>query len=248
MPGRGVFSIRIPAVQCHSCLSGSSPVHGRVPAWPLVRPSQPDLHFGDNHLRLVERICHAPLLTMRWLVSVHPCVPLQAATPVDAGVTPPVPASPLQYEAPGAHDRNPVATRIHPSLMAGPAFRRQASEIGAGWSTDHVRICAGGTQQCAFLPQLGSSGDGSLDPERGSQDPWPETGLACLSAHIRTPHLLVLPNRMVRLSCRWSADSPPGREAGGAERRQAASVAERPFRELVVDTPRLPSERAGRRR
>ncbi len=30
---------------------------------------------------------------------------------------------------------------------------RVANEL-AGWSSDHVRICAGGAQQCAFLPQL----------------------------------------------------------------------------------------------
>ena len=39
--------------------------------------------------------------------------------------------------------------------MAGPAVCRQAPEVGAGWFSDHVRICAGGAQQCAFLPQLG---------------------------------------------------------------------------------------------
>ena len=27
--------------------------------------------------------------------------------------------------------------------MAGPAVRRQAPEVGAGWFNDHVRICAG---------------------------------------------------------------------------------------------------------
>ena len=37
--------------------------------------------------------------------------------------------------------------------MAGPAVCRQSPEVGAGWFNDHVRICAGGAQQCAFLPQ-----------------------------------------------------------------------------------------------
>ena len=31
-------------------------------------------------------------------------------------------------------------------------FCRQSPEVGAGWFSDHVRICAGGAQQCAFLP------------------------------------------------------------------------------------------------
>ena len=47
------------------------------------------------------------------------------------------------------------ATRLHPPPMAGPAVYRQSPEVGAGWFNDHVRICAGGAQQCAFLPQLG---------------------------------------------------------------------------------------------
>ena len=79
-------------------------------------------------------------------------VEMQAATPVDARAAPAVPASPFQLEALGAHDRYPVVARIHPSPMAEPAVRRQAPEVGAGWSNDHVRICAGGVQQCAFLP------------------------------------------------------------------------------------------------
>ena len=47
--------------------------------------------------------------------------------------------------------------------MAGPAVYRQAPEVGAGWFNDHVRICAGGAQQCAFLPRLGGEGLGN-DP------------------------------------------------------------------------------------
>ena len=90
---------------------------------------------------------------------VHPCVPPQAATPVDAGATPAVPASPIQLEATGAHNRNPVVTRLHPPPMAGPAVCRQSPEVGAGWFNDHVRICAGGAQQYAFLPQLSASQD-----------------------------------------------------------------------------------------
>ncbi len=41
---------------------------------------------------------------------------------------------------------------LHPPPMAGPAVCRQALEVGAGWFNDHVRICAGDAQQCAFLP------------------------------------------------------------------------------------------------
>ena len=96
----------------------------------------------------------AQLLCRPGVGPVHPCVPPQAATPVDAGATPAVPASPFQLEATGAHDRNPVVTRLHPPPMAGPAVCRQSPEVGAGWFNDHVRICAGGAQQYAFLPQL----------------------------------------------------------------------------------------------
>ena len=42
--------------------------------------------------------------------------------------------------------------------MQRPAVCRQAPEVGAGWFSDHVRICAGGAQQCAFLPQPGAAG------------------------------------------------------------------------------------------
>ena len=31
-------------------------------------------------------------------------------------------------------------------------FRGQRPEVGAGWSSDHVRICTGGARQLAFLP------------------------------------------------------------------------------------------------
>ena len=116
---------------------------------------------------------------------VHPCVPPQAATPMDAGATPLVPASPIQLEATGAHDPSPVATRLHPPPMAGPAVYRQAPEVGAGWFNDPVRICAGGAQQCAFLPQLVSDGvdappDGiamchvgsGVKAKRGKGRPW----------------------------------------------------------------------------
>ena len=95
----------------------------------------------------------AQLLCRPGVRPVHPCVPPQAATPVDAGATPAVSASPIQLEATGAHDRNPVVTRLHPPPMAGPAVCRQSPEVGAGWFNDHVRICAGGAQQYAFLPQ-----------------------------------------------------------------------------------------------
>ena len=38
------------------------PVHERVPAPTLVRAGQPHLHLAHNHLRLVERIRHAPVI------------------------------------------------------------------------------------------------------------------------------------------------------------------------------------------
>ena len=34
----------------------------------------------------------------------------------------------------------------------------------------HVRICAGGAQQCAFLPQLGGRGSVTTPPTRPSDD------------------------------------------------------------------------------
>ena len=111
-------------------------------------------HLGGRKVARAGLRRLAQLLCRPGVRPVHPCVPPQAATPVDAGATPPVPASPIQLEATGAHDRNPVATRLHPPPMAGPAVRRQAPEVGAGWFNDHVRICAGSAQQCAFLPQL----------------------------------------------------------------------------------------------
>ncbi len=79
---------------------------------------------------------------------VHPCVPPQAATPVDAGAVPPVPASPLQLEAFGTHDPATLAARCHPPPLAGPAVCRQSPEVGAGWFNDHVRICVEG---CAAM-------------------------------------------------------------------------------------------------
>ena len=95
----------------------------------------------------------AQLLCRPGVGPVHPCVPPKAATPVDAGAAPPVPASPLQLEAFGTHDPATLAARCHPPPMAGPAVCRQSPEVGAGWFNDHVRVCAGGVQQCAFLPR-----------------------------------------------------------------------------------------------
>ena len=52
------------------------------------------------------------------------------------------------------HVPNPVSGKR--ATGGGPdteSFCRQSPEVGAGWFNDHVRICAGGAQQCAFLPQ-----------------------------------------------------------------------------------------------
>ena len=54
------------------------------------------------------------------------------------------------------HVPNPVSGKR--ATGGGPdteSFCRQSPEVGAGWFNDHVRICAGGAQQCAFLPQPG---------------------------------------------------------------------------------------------
>ena len=125
-------------------------------------------HLGSRKVARAGLRRLAQLLCRPGVWPVHPCVPPQAATPVDAGATPPVPASPIQLEATGAHDRNPVATRLHPPPMAGPAVYRQAPEVGAGWFNDHVRICAGDAQQYAFLPQL----RGALGNQRLYRDRW----------------------------------------------------------------------------
>ena len=53
------------------------------------------------------------------------------------------------------HVPNPVSGKR--ATGGGPdtgSFCRQSPEVGAGWFNDHVRICAGGAQHCAFLPQL----------------------------------------------------------------------------------------------
>ena len=59
------------------------------------------------------------------------------------------------------HVPNPVSGKR--ATGGGPdteSFCRQSPEVGAGWFNDHVRICAGGAQQCAFLPQpRGASGN-----------------------------------------------------------------------------------------
>ena len=52
------------------------------------------------------------------------------------------------------HVPNPVSGKR--ATGGGPdteSFCRQSPEVGAGWFNDHVRICAGGAQQFAFLPQ-----------------------------------------------------------------------------------------------
>ena len=53
--------------------------------------------------------------------------------------------------------------------MARPAVCRQAPEVGAGWINVHVRICAGGAQQCAFLPRLGGRARATTLPTRPRQ-------------------------------------------------------------------------------
>ena len=93
---------------------------------------------GPGLSRLVQ------LLRRPGVAPVAQAAPPPAATPVDAGVTPAEPASPLCLDAIGAHDRNSLAACYHPPPMAGPTVRRQTPEVGAGWTTVHVRICAGG--------------------------------------------------------------------------------------------------------
>ena len=112
-------------------------------------------HLGGRHVAWAGLSRLARLLRRSGVGPVAPHVPSQAATPVVARDPPPVPAPPLRLEAIGAHDRDSLATRDDPPPMAGPAVCRQAPEVGAGWITVHVRICAGSAQHCAFLPRLG---------------------------------------------------------------------------------------------
>ncbi len=78
--------------------------------------------------------------------------PPQAATPVDESVA--VPESPLRLEATGKHVCNIVATHFNPTPVVGSAICHQPPEVGAERTSVQVRICAGGAQKCAFLPQL----------------------------------------------------------------------------------------------
>ena len=84
-----------------------------------------------------------------------------AETPLAAGAAPAVPASPLRLEATGAHDRNSLAARLHPPPVAGPAVRRQAPEVGAGWSTVHVRILCGEGCAAMRIPTATAGGAGA---------------------------------------------------------------------------------------
>ena len=64
----------------------------------------------------------------------------------DESAAPTVPATPVRLEEDGAHNRDTLAARFDPPPVARPAVPRQAPEIGAGWISVHVRICAGGAQ------------------------------------------------------------------------------------------------------
>lgn len=96
---------------------------------------------------------------------VHPLVPPQAAAPADAGTAPAIPASPLRLEAIETHDRNPVATRVHPPPMAGPAVCRQSPEVGAGWLGDQVLICVGGRSNAHSYRNSVRHGSEAVSPE-----------------------------------------------------------------------------------
>ena len=58
----------------------------------------------------------------------------------------------IQLEAVGANDRNTLAESLHQTPVASTAVCRQSSEVGAGWTSVQVRICAGGGQKCPSLP------------------------------------------------------------------------------------------------
>ena len=95
-------------------------------------------HLGGRKVAVAGLRRLAQLLCRPGVGPVHPCIPPQAATPVDAGAALAVPTRPLQLGASGAHDRNPLATSFNPPPMAGPAVCRQSPEVGAGWFSDHA--------------------------------------------------------------------------------------------------------------
>ena len=101
-------------------------------------------HLGGRRVAWAGRSRLAQLLRRPRVKPVPQYVLPPAETPVDARTAPAVPARPLQMDETGAHDQTLVAARVNPPPMAGPAVRRQSPEVGAGWFTDHVRICAGG--------------------------------------------------------------------------------------------------------
>ncbi len=89
-------------------------------------------HLGSRQVAWAGLPRQPQLLRRPGVEPARQCVPPQATTPVAAGAAPAVPARPLQLEASGAHDRNRLASRLHPP-----------PEIGAGWYSDHVRNCGG---------------------------------------------------------------------------------------------------------
>ena len=123
-------------------------------------------HLGGRKVARAGLRRLAQLLCRPGVGPVHPCVPPQATTPVDAGAAPAVPTRPLQLEASGAHDRNSLATSFNPPPMAGPAVCRQAPEVGAGWFSDHVRICAGGCAAMRIPTATGGRGSVTTPPTR----------------------------------------------------------------------------------
>ncbi len=87
-------------------------------------------------------------------------VPRQAATPVAAGDTPPLPAPPFRLEAIGC--AWPISFgRASPSATHGRTSGLPSGTRGRSpWMGVQVRLCAGGAQQCAFLPrQRGDRGN-----------------------------------------------------------------------------------------
>ena len=101
------------------------------------------------------------------------------------------------------HVPNPVSGKR--ATGGGPdteSFCRQLPEVGAGWFNDHVRICAGGAQQCAFLPQL--PGSALARPWLGLGSalarPWLGLGSALARPWLGPGSALGAPNRFRRVS------------------------------------------------
>ena len=87
--------------------------------------------------------------------------PVRAMRPANNGGRPPAESAEQRgstEENSGSQTTRRTQSRVSVSLAAArirqaTAVCRQLSEVGAGWTNVHVRICAGGAGKPAFLPR-----------------------------------------------------------------------------------------------